>query len=108
MPSVGQSGSLRHRHWWQLTTDGQERTGYIASTFIYQTYSLQHAAWANKLASCGAPSSPLVAAKGAMAMPGLPDDFETRAREVLGEENPKLLADLLALRSEASRFAAQK
>jgi hypothetical protein len=82
--------------------------GYIASTFIYQTYSLQHAAWANKLASCGAPSSPLVAAKGAMAMPGLPDDFETRAREVLGEENPKLLADLLALRSEASRFAAQK
>jgi hypothetical protein len=82
--------------------------GYIASTFIYHTYGLQHAAWANKIASCGAPSSPLVAAKGAMAMPGLPDDFEKRAREVLGDENPKLLADLLTLRSETTRFAAQK
>jgi hypothetical protein len=41
-------------------------------------------------------------------LPGLPDDFETRAREVLGDENPKLLADLLALRSETTRFAAQK
>ena len=38
----------------------------------------------------------------------LPDDFEMRAREVLGEQNPKLLADLLALRSDTTRFAAQK
>jgi hypothetical protein len=41
-------------------------------------------------------------------MPGLLDDFETRAREVLDQQNPKLLADLLALRSEVNRFAAQK
>jgi hypothetical protein len=34
MPSVSQSGSLRHRHWWQLTTDGQERTG-LHSQHVY-------------------------------------------------------------------------
>lgn len=83
--------------------------GYFASTFIYGTYGGQDGAWANKLARCGAPSTPMVAAMGGtMAMPGLPDDFETRAREVLGAQNPKLLADLLALRSETTRFATQK
>ena len=78
--------------------------GYIASVFIYGTYGLQAAAWANRLASCSAPS---VAALGAITMPGLPDDFESRAREVLGDD-AKLLADLLALREETNRFAAQK
>ena len=80
----------------------------MASSFVYGTYGSQDTAWANKLASCGAPPSPLTTALGAMAMPGLPDDFEARAREVLGDENPKLLADLLTLRSETHRFAAQK
>ena len=98
--ATGTGGTL------QLTV--RNARGYIASTFIYNTYGLQDAAWANKLASCGAPSHPLVAAKGAMAMPDLPDDFETRAREVLGAEDPKQLSDLLALRSEITRFAAQK
>ncbi len=79
--------------------------GYAASVFVYGEYGLQTAAWANKLASCGAPT--VVAALGVVAMPGLPDDFEKRAREVLGNE-PKLLADLLALRAETQRFAAQK
>ncbi len=79
--------------------------GYIASVFVYGEYGLQPTAWANKLASCGAPT--LVAELGVMAMPGLPDDFEKRAREVIGNE-PKLLADLLALRAETQRFAAQK
>jgi hypothetical protein len=78
--------------------------GYMASVFVYGTYGLQAAAWANRLASCGAPS---VAASGAVTMPGLPDDFERRAREVLSDD-PKRLADLLALREETNRFAAQK
>jgi hypothetical protein len=82
--------------------------GYMASTFVYGTYGLQSSAWANKLVSCGAPSASLTAPTGAMTMPGLPDDFETRAREVLGSEDPKLLSDLLTLRADVHRFAAQK
>ncbi len=41
-------------------------------------------------------------------MPGQPDDFETRARRVLEQENPKRLSDLLALRTDTLRFAAQR
>jgi len=41
-------------------------------------------------------------------MPGLPDDFEKRAREVLGDTDQKLLADLLALRTETNQFVAHK
>jgi hypothetical protein len=81
--------------------------GYMASVFIYGTYGTQHAAWANKIAACGAPAA-FIAAAGAIAMPGLPDDFEKRAREVLGDADPKLLADLLALRTETNQFAARK
>jgi len=41
-------------------------------------------------------------------VPGQPDDFETRARQVLEQENPKLLSDLLALRTDTQRFTAQR
>jgi hypothetical protein len=81
--------------------------GYIASTFIYGTYGLQQAAWANKIVSCGAPA-PRLAVVGGTAMPGLPDDFEARARAVLGSEDPKLLSDLLALRADVHQFAMQR
>jgi hypothetical protein len=75
---------------------------------IYGTYGLQHAAWANKLASCGAAGPQIAFAVGGHAVPGQPDDFETRARQVLGQENPQLLSDLLALRTDTQRFTAQR
>jgi hypothetical protein len=82
--------------------------GYMASTFIYGTYGLQHAAWANKLASCGSAGPQIAFAVGGGAVPGQSDDFETRARQVLEQEHPKLLSDLLALRTDTQRFAAQR
>ena len=42
--------------------------GYMASTFIYGTYGLQHAAWANKLASCGRAGAVHVYAYGGRAV----------------------------------------
>ena len=49
----------------------------------------------------------MAAAHGA-PVPGPADDFEAHAREVLKNDDPKLLGDLLALRAEVSRFAAQR
>jgi hypothetical protein len=91
--------------------------GYMASVFIYGTYGLQHAAWANKLATCG--GSPVAATarrgRGAVSrrprkgvMTGAPDDFEARARSVLGKSHPEKLAELLSLRADTIRFAAQR
>jgi hypothetical protein len=83
--------------------------GYIASSFIYGTYGLQHAAWAAKIASCRGGQQPVSATftLGGTAVSGLPDDFEARARAVLGADDPKALNDLLALRAETHRFSAQ-
>jgi hypothetical protein len=83
--------------------------GYIASSFIYGTYGLQHAAWANRIATCsGTAPSPQVRTSGGLALAGPSDDFETRARDVLAtREASKKLSDLLALRTDSQRFAAQ-
>jgi hypothetical protein len=87
--------------------------GYPASSFIYGTYGLQHAAWVAKIASCGASSkvSPVTVhgTGGATGMPKQtePDDFEAHARSVLADE-PELLSRLLSLRSEVQSFAAQR
>lgn len=88
--------------------------GYMASTFLYGTYGVQQAAWANQIGRCGRPpiqippGGAVVAAAGGVAVAGPPDDFEARAREVLEAEDPKLLADLLSLRTETLRFNAQR
>jgi len=86
--------------------------GYMASTFIYGTYGLQHAAWAAKIAACSSTliASPLTTggltmAAGTTGASG-PDEFETQAQQVLGPSNPKLL-NLLRLRSEVHQFAAR-
>lgn len=89
-----------------LTVSGAR--GYMASAYIYGTYGGQHAAWANKIASCGGPRPRIAFALGGAAMPAMPDDFEARARQVLEHEDPKLLSDLLALRTEVHRFATQQ
>ena len=87
--------------------------GYIASVFIYGTYGHQHAAWSHQIAKCGGqplqpPQGPQMAAAHGAPVPGPADDFEAHAREVLKNDDPKLLGDLLALRAEVSRFAAQR
>lgn len=99
--------------------------GYAASTFIYGTYGLQHAAWAAKVASCGASAkiSPATVhwtggggvagggggTGGGAGMPKQtePDDFVAHARSVLADE-PELLNRLLSLRGEVQSFAAQR
>jgi hypothetical protein len=94
----------------QLTV--QKAHGYMASTFIYGTYGLQHAAWAAKIAACsgtrlapqGAPT--MAGGAGSAGGPSDPDDFEARAREVLGADDPKL-QDLLRLRAGVHQFSAQ-
>jgi hypothetical protein len=83
--------------------------GYIASTFIYGTYGLQHAAWASKIAACSGTTltpSGVATMTGGAGGPGGPDDFEARASEVLGSDNTKL-RDLLRLRGSVLQFAAQ-
>ena len=82
--------------------------GYIASIFIYGTYGLQHAAWANRIGACGGPALQTALIAGGPPVAGPPDDFELRARRVLEPNDPKLLADLLALRADVHRFAAQR
>jgi hypothetical protein len=85
--------------------------GYMASVFIYREYGAQKEAWLNQIAKCGGqlPGRPPIAATASGApMSGSPDDFESRAREVLKQDDPKLLSDLLALRAEVQRFSAQR
>lgn len=86
--------------------------GYIASTFIYGTYGLQHTAWASKVAACSSltltpPQGPGgTTMAGGFGSPNGPDEFEAEASRVLGASNPKLL-DLLRLRSDVHQFAAR-
>jgi nucleoid DNA-binding protein len=84
-----------------LTVEGA--VGYRSSTYIYGMYGLQHEAWAAKIASCSGTKRLDISELGDPAMTGEPDDFERRAREVLEKRNPKLLAELLILRSAASQ-----
>lgn len=86
--------------------------GYMASTFIYGTYGLQHTAWTSNIAACsGARLTPPADVRDTMMAasaggPSGPDEFEARAREVLGSDDSKLL-DLLRLRSDVRQFAAR-
>jgi hypothetical protein len=87
-----------------------EARGYMASTFLYTQTGLQEEAWKNQIAKCGGQlpkERPMAAAPGT-PMSGSPDDFEARAREVLKQDDPKLLSDLLALRADVKRFSAQR
>jgi hypothetical protein len=50
----------------------------------------------------------MVAATERTPGPAPADDFEAHARDVLKDDDPKLLGDLLALRADVHRFAAQR
>jgi hypothetical protein len=86
--------------------------GYMASSFIYGTYGLQHAAWAAKIAACSGATLMAQGAPGGATMTGSaggssgPDEFETLARQVLGSDDSRL-QDLLRLRSEVHQFSAR-
>ncbi|MEW9805509.1 hypothetical protein ABUE31_05870 [Mesorhizobium sp. ZMM04-5] len=88
--------------------------GYFASSFLYGTYGLQHAAWASKIAGCATTAAaapgggPSGASRGVLKMADLIDDFEEHARAVLGRDDPELLSRLLALRAEVNSYLAQK
>jgi hypothetical protein len=91
----------------QLTVCGAR--GYMASTFLYGETGLQQEAWQNQIARCGSKfdrERPMAAAGS--PVPGVSDDFEAHAREVLKQDDPKLLSDLLALRADVQRFSAQR
>jgi hypothetical protein len=84
---------------------------YMFSLLIYGPYGHQHGAWWNQIAKCGGqpiqpPGAPQMAAATPPG-PELPDEFEAHASEVL-RDDPKLLGDLLALRADVHRFAAQR
>jgi nucleoid DNA-binding protein len=78
----------------------QDAYGYWASNFAYGTYGLNHAAWQRKIDSCGARRES-ESHSDDTPMTQKPDDFETRARNVLGARSTDLLPKLLALRAGA-------
>lgn len=80
--------------------------GYWFSHLVYGAYGADTVAWAQKLASCGALRAQVTDA-GATTVPNFPDEFDQRAREILGDDQ-KLLAQFLTLRADIHRFAAQK
>jgi nucleoid DNA-binding protein len=79
--------------------------GYMFSSFRYGTYGLNEAAWKEKYDSCGSPRRRLRRGPGGSQMTRKPDDFETRAREVLGRQDRELLSKLRALRTKAQRLS---
>jgi len=91
----------------QLPLTVKNARGYFASTFVYGVYGTQSTAFLNKIATCQ-PSHPAVGAKGrAMTKAlGFVDDFEERARSVLGAEDAELLNKLLSLKGEVQNFVS--
>lgn len=85
--------------------------GYAASSFIYGTYGLEHAAWIAKIASCGAASKTAPATVhwttggNGMQKKADPDEFTAHASNILADE-PQLLSQLLSLRAEVQSFVA--
>jgi len=78
---------------------------YMLSAARWGTYGVPKPPWVEKIASCGPDRSRKKQTSQVTEMPAGPDDFENKAREVLGAEDPQLLAQLLALRDKAQRDA---
>ena len=79
--------------------------GYMFSSFRYGTYGRNDVAWKSKRDSCNPRRK---RPQGSVKMKHNPDDFETRVREVLGRQDPKLLSQLLALRTQAQRLSVRQ
>jgi nucleoid DNA-binding protein len=82
--------------------------GYLASVYWYGTYGKPEAAWDAKRDSCGGRRTRTPESPGGTEMMRMPDEFEIKARNVLGDRDPTLLAELLALREEAQRAVVQQ
>jgi nucleoid DNA-binding protein len=82
--------------------------GYMFSSFRYGTYGVDDAAWRKKLDACGPRGRKTGRERGRTRMKQKPDDFETRAREVLKGQNLALLPKLLALRTQTQRLSGRE
>jgi nucleoid DNA-binding protein len=82
--------------------------GYLASVYWYGTYGVPDGVWRQKRDSCRARQSRAPRFSGGIEMAHVPDEFESRAREVLGPRDPQLLSALLALRAETQRMVVQQ
>lgn len=76
--------------------------GYMASSYIYGTYGRQGASWAAQVSACSGPAPMASGSSGTGgAVARLQDDFEMRARTVLGRDDPALFERLMGLRAES-------
>lgn len=77
--------------------------GYYASVFLYGTYGRSASSWKRKIQACaGGGKGGGGGTSGSGDPDAMPDDFDQRAREVLGHE-PELLAQLQALKEKARK-----
>jgi nucleoid DNA-binding protein len=97
--------ATRHKGGRPLTV--AEARGYMFSSFRYGTYGLNDGAWKRKLETCS-PRGRRRRESGSRQMTHKPDDFETRAREVLKGQDRTLLSQLLALRSQTQRLSSRQ
>jgi hypothetical protein len=75
--------------------------GYVASTFLYGTYGLQHAAWAARKAHCAVPPSGGMAIQTMREQVAPDDDFAAHAQKTLASLNAEhKVAALLELRQQ--------
>jgi hypothetical protein len=72
--------------------------GYVASVFLYGTYGRKIAAWERKKRLCGCYGASPVALRGVKMST---DEFEERARVVIGPGNEEMLKELRGLRLQA-------
>lgn len=82
--------------------------GYMFSSFRYGSYGTNNVAWRKKLDACGPGGRKTGSERRSKRMTQKPDDFETRARDVLKGENRELLPKLLALRTQTQRLSSQQ
>lgn len=82
--------------------------GYMFSSFRYGAYGANNAAWTKKRDACGAGGRTAGGERRRKRMTRKPDDFETRAREVLKGQDRALLPKLLALRTQTQRLSSHQ
>ena len=84
-----------------------EARGYWASSFRYGTYGTPELEWDTKRDSCEARRSLMPRRpKGEETMAQNNDEFESRARDILKDEDPNVFLELLKLRREAQALSS--
>jgi hypothetical protein len=78
--------------------------GYVASVFLYGTYGRKIAAWERKKRLCGCEGASPAALRGVKMSP---DEFEERARSVIGPDNEDVIRKLTGIRDQARATATR-